>query len=122
MGNHPVHILNNKGDFSSSSFIPFCAFGKDLIGVEVDPFDIPLCDIFKPRNYLDQLCYETDLQELIVDSRKIEKQLEMGLTLVLDYNEERQLNVKMKNDTHELKEIYKDDGDSVSIYINAISM
>ena len=28
VNNHPVHILNNEGDFSPSSFIPFCIFGE----------------------------------------------------------------------------------------------
>ena len=83
LSNHPVHILKNDGEFSSSSFIPFCSFGKHFIGDKVDKFYIPVCNIFKPKNYFDKLCYETDLQEL-KDSKKIKEQLELGLTLVLD--------------------------------------
>ena len=62
--NHPVHMLNKNGGLSTSSFIPFCSFGKDLIGVKMNGLDIPVCNIFKPKNHFDQLCYETDLQEL----------------------------------------------------------
>ena len=40
--NHPVHILNNDGKFSPSSFIPFCSFGEDFIGSKVNQFEIPV--------------------------------------------------------------------------------
>ena len=97
VSNHPVHILNEVGNFSPSSFIPFCYFGEEFIGAELKEFKIPVCNIFKPRNYIDQLCYETDLQE-IKDNQKIGKQLEMGLTLVLDYNEDRSLQISSEEE------------------------
>ena len=91
MSNHPVHILNSEGGFSSSSFIPFCSFGEEFLGTKIEDFNIPVCNIFKPTNYMDRLCYETSLQNLKNSSSgKIGKELEKGLTLVLDYNEERQ--------------------------------
>ena len=92
VSNHPVHILNNEGGFSPSSFIPFCSFGEEFIGKKIKDFDIPVCNIFKPTNYLDKICYETNLMDLVKagDGEKIGKQLEVGLTLVLDFNEERQ--------------------------------
>ena len=124
VSNHPVHILNKEGKFSTSSFIPFCSFGKTFIGDRVKEFDIPVCNIFKPRIHFDQLCYETDIQKL-KDSKNIENQLEMGLTLVLDYNEERQINLKnvmTKNESTETKAFYNDDGESASIYLDTISM
>ena len=123
LSNHPVHILKNNREFSSSSFIPFCSFGKHFIGDKVDKFLIPVCNIFKPRNYFNQLCYEIDLQE-IKDSKNIKEQLELGLTLVLDYNEERQINRNAipTNVSHEIKAFYNDDGDSVSIYLDTIGM
>ena len=123
VNNHPVHILNKAGEYSPSSLIPFCSFGKNFIGVNVNAFDIPLCNIFKPRNYFDQLCYETDLQKM-KDSKKLLKQLEMGLTLVLDYNEERQLNGIFipQNKSNKMDAFNNDDdGDSVSIYLDTIS-
>ena len=49
----------------------------------------------------------------------------MGLTLVLDYNEERQINLKnvmTKNESTETKAFYNDDGESASIYLDTISM
>ena len=123
VSNHPVHILNNDGGFSPSSFIPFCSFGEKLLGTKIENFDIPVCDIFKPTNYLDQLCYETSLQDLKTGNKKIiGKQLEMGLTLVLDYNEERQsYNPIEKKEANPIKALYNAD-DEVSIYLDTISL
>ena len=86
VSNHPVHILNDLGKYSPSSFIPFCYLGEQFIGARINDFEIPVCNILRPTNFFDQLCYETNLQDL----KASPKQLEMGLTLVLDYNEERQ--------------------------------
>ena len=116
VSNHPVHILNEEGNFSPSSFIPFCYFGEEFIGARIQEFEIPVCNIFRPRNYLDQLCYETNLQHLI-DSQKIGKQLEVGLTLVLDYNEERQ-NYNI-NEKKILNKLYLNN-DDVSIHMDTI--
>ena len=121
VSNHPVHVLNQNGEISTSSFIPFCSFGKDLIGVNMTGLDIPVCNIFKPKNYHDQLCYETDLQELKDDNKDILiKQLEIGLTLILDCNEERQMDI---NDISLIKSSVKtfdNDDNSVSLYLNTI--
>ena len=121
VNNHPVHILNENGNFSPSSFIPFCNFGEEFIGAKIHEFEIPVCNIFKPRNYLDQLCYETNLQDL-KDSKKIGKQLEMGLTLVLDYNEERQYYNTIQKNKSEAKNPLYPGNDDVSIYLDTISL
>ena len=113
--------MNENGNFSPSSFIPFCYFGEEFIGVSIQEFEIPVCNIFRPKIYLDQLCYETDLQDL-KDSQKIGKQLEMGLTLILDYNEERQYyNSIQKNKSQAKKELYQNN-DDVSVYLDTISL
>ena len=49
LSNHPVHILKNK--FSTSSFIPFCSFGKKFIGERDNEFYIPVCNIFSSDSY-----------------------------------------------------------------------
>ena len=122
VSNHPVHILDNGGKLSPSSFIPFCSFGEEFVGTKINEFDIPVCDIFKPKHYFDQLCYETDLQDL-KDSRKLEKQLKYGLTVVLDFNEERQINpnTPAQNMVHERNTIYHDNEDSFSMFVDTIS-
>ena len=124
--NSPVHILNTNGEFSRSSFIPFCSFGDNLIGSKVVGFDMRICNIFKPKLYYDQLCYETDLQEL-KDSNSINfmNQLELGLTLVLDYNEERQMSPQAyENDSLEKEEFSYNliDSNSASLHLDTIGI
>ena len=119
VSNHPVHIWNDERKFSPSSFIPFCYFGDQFIGARLNEFKTPVCNIFRPRNYLNQLCYETNLQALR-DSQKIEKQLESGLTLILDYNEERQYYNSVQKS--QAKEATYQNNDDVSIYLDTISL
>ena len=124
--NSPVHILNTNGEFSRSSFIPFCSFGDNLIGSKVVGFDMRICNIFKPKLYYDQLCYETDLQEL-KDSNNVNfmNQLELGLTLVLDYNEERQINPLVYENKSREKEEFSYNlikSNSVSLYLDTIGI
>ena len=95
--NHPVHIIDDKGALSPSSFIPFCSFGEDMdvMGTKLIEFEIPICNSFRAKIKSDQLCYELDLQKLKNDTL-IKEQLQFGLFLVLDYNEDRQLIMKNK--------------------------
>ena len=121
VNNHPVHIMNNAGEFSPSSFIPFCSFGHKFIGAKVKDFEkIPVCNIFKPKIFNDLLCYETDLQELKDSNNNdiLEEQLEMGLTLVLDYNEDRQINYDV---SQQAKESFYHHYNSVSMHLDTIS-
>ena len=70
---------------------------------------------------MDQLCYETNLQDL-KDIQKIRKQLERGLTIILDYNEERQsYNKIQKNESQAMNALYTSD-DDVAIYFDTISL
>ena len=113
--------MNDERKFLPSSFIPFCYFGEESIGVKLNDYEIPVCNIFKTRNYLDQLCYETNLQDL-KDTQKIGKQLEMGLTLILDYNEERQsYKFTKKNESRAMNALVHNDND-VSVYLDTISL
>ena len=122
VNNHPVHILNQKGELSPSSFIPFCSFGDKLIGHQINGFDLPVCNVFKPKEFMDKLCYETDLQDLR-DSKKenLMKQIKMGFMLLLDYNEERQVFTETlsRNNKFNLNDDY-DDGKLISIHLDTI--
>ena len=60
------------------------------VGEKVPEFDIPVCTAFQAKNLNDQLCYEVDLNK-ISNNFDIHKKLESGLTLVMDYNEDRQI-------------------------------
>ena len=121
LSNHPVHILDTNGHFSPSALIPFCSFGKEFIGIKRKEFHFPVCDIFKPKLHYNQLCYETDLQELNDSNHKnLINQLEIGLTLTIDYNEERQLlNIKERN-TGAKKESNGNHEKQFAVYLEAI--
>ena len=124
VSNHPVHILDNEGHFSPSSLIPFCSFGKKFIGVKINEFDIPVCNIFKQKIHLDQLCYEADLQELKdSNNENLMNQLESGLTLAIDNNEERQLLNNKGEKTTEIKEYYTNENQDkpFAVYLDTIS-
>ena len=54
-------------------------------------FDVPVCNSFKAKILNDQLCYEIDVNQYIVDKKDVEMVNKIGLTLILDYNEERQI-------------------------------
>ena len=119
--NHPVHILNSKGDFYLSSFIPFCFFGNNKIGEKIDDFEVPVCNIFAAKNWNDQVCYELDLN-LLKDEVDIYHQLKDGILLILDFNEERQFK-KDKNSGKVEKirnYVYEDEDNSVQIHLNSI--
>ena len=91
VSNHPVHIVDEDGKLSPSSFIPFCEFGGNMsaMGVKIDQIDVPVCNSFKAKVLNDQLCYEVD-PNLFIDRTNTLKYLKLGLVLVLDYNEDRQ--------------------------------
>ena len=90
-----MHIIDSNGKMSPSAFIPFCSFGEDILGLKIKEFDIPVCNIFKQKLQYDQVCYETDLELLKnkEDTNIRELQREIGLILVLDYNEDRQIHI-----------------------------
>ena len=90
--NHPVHILDQYGNLSPSSFIPFCSFGgkKGIMGKRIDGFSTPVCNSFVPKLFNGQLCYEVDLENFKTNLTNIRKGLKSGLVLVLDINKERQ--------------------------------
>ena len=121
VSNHPVHILDNNELISPSAFIPFCSFGEDQLGVKIDQFDHPVCDIFTPVVFNDQLCYEANLDKLR-DDQKFLTQLKMGLILIIDYNEEKQFETfvgESKKNNKEKKLKFSDDS-AASIHMDTI--
>ena len=90
--NHPVHILGHKRQLSPSSFIPFCEFGGNMsiMGVNIDQFDVPVCNSFQAKIFNDQLCYEVDLNRFR-DKDNLDTEYKSGFAFILDYNEDRQV-------------------------------
>ena len=118
---HPPHIVNEDGNKSLSSFIPFCSFGEDKqeMGTKVKGFDVPVCNCFKAKVIHDQLCYEVDLEKFGKEENR-ENELKHGLILLLDLNEDRQSfdgEIKMNDHTY----FYiKDKENGVRIYLDTI--
>ena len=126
--NHPTHILSeNNGGVSPTAFIPFCSFGgaQKLVGTELKGFDIPVCSIFEPAIRNEQLCYEADLEKFRErnNDEKLKKQLEIGLVLLLDYNEERQIDLTEIESFNKSEEKIFDyhQGNPASVYLDTLS-
>ena len=96
MINHPLHIIDKSGNLSPSAFIPFCKFDK-WMGVKVEQFDVPVCDIFQATILNDHLCYKIDQSKLRKRFSASAKSYEEGITFYIDVNEDRQLEAKYSN-------------------------
>ena len=109
-----MHILGKNGEESPSAFIPFCSFGddKEKMGTKAYGYDDYICSSFDPVVRNDQLCYQVDLEKY-KDKDNIEKQLDSGLVLILDYNEDRQIIYANK--------LAKQKLETASIYVETIS-
>ena len=127
ISNHPVHALDEDGNLSPSAFIPFCAFGSNMssMGVEIEQFDVPVCNSFQATILNDQLCYEVDLNRFSIKSN-IKNELRSGFSFIMDYNEDREVilteSVNNEEKYHNMmSQIIKSDDDrSATIYLNTI--
>ena len=89
---HPPHLTSTW----SSAFIPFCAYKTDLNISEnslvLPGITFPLCSAFLPTILEGQLCYELKLNQPSGQGRRNQ------LMLVLDYNEDRSLQISSEED------------------------
>ena len=111
VSNHPVHMIDKNGSLSPSAFIPFCSFGGDFdaMGANHSNFKVPVCNSFQPTVKDEQICYELDLEKY-KNELYLVKQLQEGLVLYLDFNEDKQLTVQTKKENAAL------------VYMDTISM
>ena len=95
MMNHPVHLIDGEGKLLPSALIPFCDFGGDMswIGKKIEEFDLPVCNSFRRSLLKGQLCYELDVNQT-TEQQFSGDQLRMGLTLLMDNNEDRMISDK----------------------------
>jgi len=125
LSKHPVHISDDEGKLSPSALIPFCEFEGNMsaMGIVISHFDVPVCNIFKAQMFNDHLCYEVDPNEFI-DSLRSEKDSKKGLTLLLDYNEDRQVVFNNLNnfqeDTIYEQFIQSKNEEEVTLYLDTI--
>ena len=82
----------DEGNLSPTALIPFCVIGGNTssMGMKIDQFDVPVCNSFKEKIVIDQLCYEVD-PNLYINEDIIENVKQFDLMLIIDYNEDRQL-------------------------------
>ena len=60
------------------------------MSIKIENFSIPVCNSFKAVVHKDQVCYQADLNKF--KKKEILKvQLNKGLVLILDYNEDRNM-------------------------------
>ena len=69
------------------------------MGIKIDQFKVPVCNVFQAKIQNDQLCYEVDLNKFTYEK---EKEVELGLNFLMDYNEDRQFTFDKKIEVSEL--------------------
>ena len=130
LSNHPVHLLDNDGNLLPSAFIPYCEIGGNIRDVSFTLKQLhfkhfPVCNIFKPKIYKNQVCYEVDINLYGHPKRRYTR----GLIFLMDYNIDRQfVNIqrgilKYESESNSLGKIVTDSedfGDDARIIIQAI--
>ena len=123
--NHPVHIITKENKTSPSAFIPFCEFGKSMsrVGVKHDNFEVPVCNSFEATIFNDQLCYEIDLNRFSMKNN-LYREIKAGFTFIMDYNEDRQVDVDPIEEKHGLFNHVSlpDNQEDASIHLNTIGI
>ena len=99
VNNHPVHIIDNDGKMSPSSFIPFCTFGNKMLemGRNFSQFNQPVCSSFQRKIFKDQLCYSVDVTE-VLEEQDASENMNIGLVFLYDNNVERVLHIEEENE------------------------
>ena len=120
--------MDNDGNLLPSAFIPYCEIGGDLSSVSTNISffkHFPVCNIFKPKIYKNQVCYEVDINLYGHPKRRYTR----GLIFLMDYNIDRQfVNIqrgilKYESESNSLGKIVTDTedlGDDARIIIQAI--
>ena len=92
-----------------------------IVGIKHDKFEVPICNSFQATIFIDQICYEIDLNRFSMKNN-IYRELKAGFSFILDYNEDRQVDVnpiQMEHGifNHVSLSNYQEDA---SIYLNTI--
>ena len=125
---HPVHILDNSGNFYPSAFIPFCSvFGSmESVGEKVDNFSVPVCTSFKKTILDGELCYQIDVNSFIQADTLTTVQ-KAGLSILVDVNSEfDKLDISSREEVQLFQDfteefIRKKESDKIMIHLETIS-
>ena len=100
------------------------------MGVKIDKFDIPVCNSFTEGVLNNQLCYKVDPNNFM-QRKNIVEGFKAGITLVLDYNEDREVSYGTQNgdgikedEEEDIMDILvqTDSKQEALIYLNTIGM
>ena len=126
--NHPVHIMNKKGQLYPTALIPFCSFGGNMkiLGQQVNGFSVPVCTSFNPTMFNGKLCYSLDVNNVLTQEQiAIQYGERNGLSLLIDTNQDRHFGyfkglheADSENDGHFVKSQHHDR--EVSIYVGSL--
>ena len=110
-----AHISTEGESLIRTAMIPFCEFGGNVsvMGVKIDQFDVPVCNSFRPKLVMDQLCYQVDPNEY---KDEIDLEGDLSLTLLIHYNEDRQM-----EDANNLEEPFITIGTIGNNFLNQIT-
>ena len=93
------------------------------VGEKIQQFRMPVCNCFRAKNVNEQLCFEVDLNKFSKKDGN-DKELDLGFKFIMDYNEDRQINIysetNMLNAEEGLDLIEPDDNRHAFIYLNTI--
>ena len=66
----------------------------EILGGMTNNFEVPVCNCFHAKVLNNQLCYQVDPNNF---SNDIKQELKSGLAFIMDYNEDRQINLDKTN-------------------------
>ena len=98
-----------------------------VMGENIQNFDIPVCNKFRPAVVDGQLCYQVDINQF-KDQVDSEKLMSHGLMMMMDYNEDRMgLDTSLDFDTSLGQDLGDMDGaddkkNEAKIYIETLGM
>ena len=100
MNNHPPHLIDRSGSISPSAFIPFCAYSSnmDSMGQLIDGLEFPICTKLLPRVLEGHLCYTVNISSLVT-KYDTKSGKEHGMSLLLDFNDDRNVQVEEQSNT-----------------------
>ena len=86
-----MHMLDEEGNLTLSSFIPFCSFGDNMFFNQSDynhELGMPVCNKFSPTMLDGRLCYRVTMdkfgEDILTQSGR-----GAGINFIMDYNTER---------------------------------
>ena len=124
MSLHPPNMTDSKGRLLPTSFIPFCAYQSNVLGLFSPNFPFTSC-ILTQNTVLDgQLCYSFNVSAF--STQVLKKGRHNGLMMLLDFGPTKNKKIQTNLDSEWRKESKrinrsKKDQDSVRVFVQTLS-